>query len=484
MSALPIGPTPAVDVLLGALDAAVGELVEADLDTLGEPEIGRMLAAEERAIRRLQAHQSRLTATLTRRRAERARTDRPDDPGAPQRAERQVRAQLTDELGITPSRAKQVARTGRQVETLPATAAAHADGQLTDQHVAVIAEVTAHTSGQDRRAFEAELVTLAGRCRDAVVFGRQARALLAERDHDAAMADLNRKRARRSGRLTQTPEGTTVLRLDTVGLDGELVHTVVDAFRTPDATGAHRTAEQRTHDAIMAAFQTALRTGAAATQHGVRPQVAVIVRADSIRDRDGTAATRWTGPLPYAAVARLLGDCVLTRIVADAHDVPLSVSKKVRTVPAGLWTLLVARDGGCIVAGCDAPAGWCEVAHLDTPFVDDGKLTPDTAGLLCASGANHHRAYDTRGWTPTWRDGRPVVVIPRSRDRTGRDAGTGRGGPDRDRPDTEPPRLVRETRAPYTTGTGDPPTHPRGRGDPAGRAAATRPPPGPTHRAA
>src|SRR5690606_31683696 len=192
-------------------------------------------------------------------------------------------------------------------------------------------------------------------------------------------------------------------------------------------------------------FQTALRTGAASTQHGVRPQVAVTVPAASIRDHDGAAATRWTGPLPYAEVARLLGDCTLTRIVADATGVPLSVSKKVRTVPAGLWTLLVARDRGCIVEGCDAPAGWCQVAHLATPYAHHGRLTPDTAGLLCASGANHHRAYDTHGWTPTWHHGRPTVTIPNTPRHPARTTGPAPGGPDPDPPTTDPPQLARET---------------------------------------
>lgn len=323
------------DALLAGLDEVVGQVAAVDVDTLDEGALRQVLAADERAIRRLQAHQAALTATLTRRRAAQARVERPDDHRAPEKAARQVRSELSDGLGITPSRAKQVARTGGQLEDLPATAAAYADGAITHQHVDVIAEVTAHFTGDVRRDFEAELVGLADECRDAVVFGRRARGLLIERDHDAAMDDLERKKARRSGRVVQTETGTTLLRLETAGYEGELVHTVVDAFRTHDAAGEHRTAEQRTHDALVAAFETALRTGAASTQHGVRPHVALVVRPDSVRPRAGAARTTWTGPLPHAEVARLLGDCSLARIVTDAADVPLSVSRQVRTVPMG-----------------------------------------------------------------------------------------------------------------------------------------------------
>ena len=246
---------------------------------------------------------------LVGRRASRARAERPDDPRAAQRATRQVRDQLTDQLGVTPSRAKQVAPTGRQVSSLPTAAAAHAAGRLTDQHVAVIAEVTAHTAGDQRAAFESELVELAGRCRDAVAFGREARRRLIERDHDAAQADLDRKKAQRSGRVTQTSDGTTLLRLEAAGYAGELVHTAIDAFRTQDADGQHRTAEQRTHDAIITALEVALRSGEAPTQHGVRPHVALVVPAEAVGQGRGAVETTWTGPLPYAEVAALLGDC-------------------------------------------------------------------------------------------------------------------------------------------------------------------------------
>jgi hypothetical protein len=457
----------AVDEVVGGLGSAVEGMVDLDVDTLDEAAVRRVLAADERAIRRLQAHQSRLVATLTDRRVAEAREQRPDDARAPQRAARGVRTDLTDQLGITPSQAKQVARTGRQVQDLPATRAAHAAGDLTDRHVQVIDEVTAHFTGDERRAFEAELVALAGRCRDAVAFGREARRLLIERDHDAAQADLERKKARRSGRVAQTEDGTTLLRLETAGYAGELVHTVVDAFRTQDAVGEHRTAEQRTHDAILTAFEVALRSGRASRQHGVRPQVAVVVPAEAVREGRGTAETRWSGPLPYREVASVLGDCFLTRLVADARGVPVSVSRRVRTVPAGLWQLLCVRDRGCIVDGCDAPAGWCEVAHLATPYRDDGRLTPGTAGLLCTAGPKHHAVYDNGGGIVEWVDGRPVVRLtagrrsrpptpPAARSTTHDAAPAPPSGPrpstaDVTRP-TRParqPRFARETRGTY-----------------------------------
>lgn len=456
-TAPPTTADTAVRDAVATLEQAVETLAVLDVDALDETGIGHTLQGAERSIRRLRALQARLANTLSRRRARAARAQRPDDPRAAHKAARAVRGQLTDQLGITPSQSKQLVRTGTQLEHLPLTSNAYRQGRLTDAHVRVIDQVTAHFHGRARADFEEELLALADQCRDAVEFGRRARRRLIDRDHDAAMADLNRHKARRSARVAQTPDGTTHLSLDTAGYHGELLHTVIDAFRTPDTPGQHRTAEQRTHDAVMAAFETALRTGTAATQHGVRPHVSLVFRAESVRSRTGTVDTNWTGPLPYAEVARLLGDCSLARIVTDATEAPLSVSTQVRTVPMGLWRLLVLRDGGCIAQGCDAPAGWCQVAHLDDWFADGGKLAPDTAGLLCTAGNNHHAMFDRGDLQVTWTDGRPAVHPPSDR------------------------QVASETRAAYTT-------HPRhthrNRPRPArpsrhGHAPARPPPPPP-----
>ena len=429
-----------VGVLAEGLAGAVDALVSVPHDELDEEGLRAALAADERAIRRLQAHQADLSATLTRRRAVAARQERPDDPRAGDKAARQVRRELSDGLGMTPSQAKQTTATGRQMQDLGCAREAFAAGRITARHVRVIAEVTAHFVGDERAQFEAELVALAQQCRDAVAFGRAARGRLIERDHDAAMADLESKKARRSGRLAQSEHGTTHLVLDTAGYAGELVHTVVDAFRQPDAAGEHRTAEQRTHDAIITAFEVALGAGKAPTRGGVRPHVSLVFRAESVQPRDGAADTVWTGQLPYGEVARLLGDCSLSRLVADANDVPLRVSKKVRTVPAGLQTHCEVRDGGCIWDGCHAPPSWCEMAHLGQPYADGGKLAPDTAGLLCGGGANHHARFDQGDYQVIWIDGRPKVLAGDGRPVAEHQRGRWDPALDPDPPpDTDPP---------------------------------------------
>jgi hypothetical protein len=96
-------------------------------------------------------------------------------------------------------------------------------------------------------------------------------------------------------------------------------------------------------------------------------------------------------PVSGRSLRHLLDDARLLRIVLDADRVPIEVSTTVRTVPAGLWRALVARDGGGVWPGCDAPASWCDVAHAAAAFADGGKLSPANSMLLCR---RHHRRFD------------------------------------------------------------------------------------------
>jgi hypothetical protein len=153
-----VGDLEAVDDVVTGLAAAVDELLAVDVDALDDGGLGRLLATGETTLRRVQGMQAKLAQTLTRRRAAAARAERPGDARAGDKAALAVRRQLCQELGITPSQAKQTTRLGRHLESLPVAGAALADGTLTPGHIGVIAEVTAHFTGDERDRFEAELV--------------------------------------------------------------------------------------------------------------------------------------------------------------------------------------------------------------------------------------------------------------------------------------------------------------------------------------
>ncbi|MFP4310804.1 MAG: DUF222 domain-containing protein [Nitriliruptoraceae bacterium] len=192
--------------------------------------------------------------------------------------------------------------------------------------------------------------------------------------------------------LADTPDGGLTLSGLLHGTAAETVRTAVAAFRRPDATAELRTPAQRTADALEQVCAVALRAGAAATSHGIRPQVLVTVTTDQIElGPDGIANLGSGEASTLGRLRHLLDDCSWARVVLSPDGAPLEASESVRTVPHGLWRALLARDQGCTWPGCDAPANWCDVAHGNDPFAAGGRLSPDNAALLCR---RHHRRFD------------------------------------------------------------------------------------------
>jgi hypothetical protein len=69
---------------------------------------------------------------------------------------------------------------------------------------------------------------------------------------------------------------------------------------------------------------------------------------------------------------------------------------------------IAVRDGGCVWPGCNAPPGWCEVAHIVAWIL--GGLTDIKNGvLLCPF---HHRRFDHDEWAMQWREGGLYLIPP------------------------------------------------------------------------
>ncbi len=406
-----------------ALAAAVDQLLAVPVDELDDAGITAQLAVIEQAGRRLDARRCRLVASLAERRTararERARATGQDDQRAAQRARRDLQRELAEEHQWSTSDAKRSLDVGDQLGTDSAAQSAFDAGVLPPRHAKLLADTLRHLHGQQREQASRRLVAAAAQ-QDAHTFGRTCRRLLAELDGPAAIDAETRRHHRRRASVATTEDGMLALTGQWSGVDAEVVATAVDAFRSPDPAGVGRTPEHRTADAIVELARAALRAGEAASVHGVRPHVNITVDYAAILDdaevvaHGGQASTQvvettWAGPLPFAEVRRLLADAGVSRLLVDADGVPVEAGAQVRSVPAGLWRSLHARDRGCIAEGCDAPAAWCDVMHLDRPYRLEGPLTIDTAGLGCR---HHHRCFDLYGWQVVWDDRRPRLRPP------------------------------------------------------------------------
>jgi hypothetical protein len=211
------------------------------------------------------------------------------------------------------------------------------------------------------------------------------------------------------------------------GLDGEVLLTALDAFRTPDGPeDPARSPEQRTADALIGVARAALDLGAAPSDRRVRPHVLVTVADDDLRDGTGSAEMPWTGPLPVEEIRRVTSDATIRVMGLDESGLPISLSKATDHPTAAQYLALAYRDGGCRYPGCDAPATWCDIAHA-TARRHDGRVHPGNTLLLCR---RHHRYLDLGSWTITIDGWDATFTHPRGREV--------QAGPARGRPPDDP----------------------------------------------
>ena len=157
------------------------------------------------------------------------------------------------------------------------------------------------------------------------------------------------------------------------------------------------------------------------------PSATVVIRMNLTDLQDGIGFGTVDGlaqPVSAATVRRMAADAQIIPCVLGGESQPLDMGRSVRLATEGQRAALAIRDGGCIWPRCEAPPGWCEVAHI-TPWAEGGGTDLDNLMLLCAF---HHRCFDNDGWGLETIDGVRHLVPPAWVDsaRTPRPAGVTR----------------------------------------------------------
>jgi hypothetical protein len=414
---------PARAQALASFEHALDLLLADDVDTdalIADPGAGDVLRAELDALslakRRIDTRICRGVGALHRVEQAAAETQAPNDPRAGAMVARDLGRELGDRLGMSPTQVKTARQVGNRIAASPVLADALDSGAITQTHARILERTLKTLTGTERETLQTELVAAASTGMSVQDFGRLATRRLARLDrHAAEEAELRRNSRRRAG-LVQTDDGLTALHGQWSGLQAEIAQTAVHAFRRHDVAGEHRTAEMRTADAVIAAFQAALDAGTAAANRGVRPHIIVTVDLDTVTGSSpsagpaasGIAEGTWTGPIVWGAVKRVLADSAVSFITVG-NDLPILANEEVRTVPVGLYRLVADRDKQCIHVGCDMPPAWCEFMHLENPYAKGGRLSLRNAALGCT---HHHRQYDNGELELRWDQDRPSLHPP------------------------------------------------------------------------
>jgi hypothetical protein len=383
---------------LAALEPA--DLEPADV---GDEELLELVNAAHAGVRRLTALLTRLATT-----AERRQLHRADGMVT-------MKAWLTGHCRMSGTEAGALLRAGRRLDVLPELAAAYADGQVTAAHVQVVA--AAVTPARVAAAAEAgidlvttdRVLTEAARALGPEDTGKAVRRWVAGVDPDGVLDDA--AGLPRILRLAASTGGRVYLsgHLDPVG--GETVHAALEAvmngFRPADDRRSHA---ERQGDALVELCRQSLNARTLPEVRGERPQLRVSVDLQALCAERGTAELPFAGPITAETARRIACDAAVVRVITGSDGLPLDVGRSQRTATAAIRRAVVARDGGCVFTGCNAPAAWCDVHHL-VHWALGGPTSCENGALICE---RHHTAVHEGGFrvarepgTAVWRTYRP-----------------------------------------------------------------------------
>src|SRR5438128_5306853 len=285
----------------------------------------------------------------------------------------------------------------RQLEKLPRTEAAFANGQLGYQHVVVMARAAEHVGVAAVRKEEASLLQ-AAQTMDPGRFTSVAKNFEHRVDAAGALAEANRAYQRRYFHIGEPQDG--LVRLDGL-LDAEggaTLRAAMQPFMKPIKDDS-RTFGQRCADAVveLARRGSGGKRDGGGKQDGSGPRPQLIIRAsvDTLAGTPGAPAGELDGggTVPAETVQRYACDSAITRITGRG-ELDHEVGDATRTIAPSTRRALESRDRHCVFPGCTRPLTWCDGHHL-VWWTRGGATALPNLALLCRP---HHRMVHEEGW--------------------------------------------------------------------------------------
>jgi hypothetical protein len=194
------------------------------------------------------------------------------------------------------------------------------------------------------------------------------------------------------------------------GLD---THGRAAAGQQPEQPGAFRdprSPAQRRHDALLDGLRLLLTVDILPDSGGSRPQLAVTVGYDVLRQRLEGGWLDIGAPVPADEARKLACDVGVLPAILDSQGVPLDLGRERRLISGALRKALILRDRGCAWPGCDRPPRWCQ-AHHRTHWSAGGETSLSNSVLVC--GFHHRLIHHDAGWSVhIGADGHPWFTPP------------------------------------------------------------------------
>lgn len=310
--------------------------------------------------------------------------------------------------GLSTGAARRKVRTARRVADSPVMAEAFRSGRVTEERVAVLADLSETypvlfgDSEEMLVEFAQDLSSPA--FRKAIRYWRE----LA--DELSMSGGGNVEFQRRWLRVSQSFSG--LVHIEGV-LDPESGAVVMEALAAATTyadravageDGRREPVRARRADGLVEICRRWLDQGETVVG-GERPHVSVVVDLARLQSGGGPGRSEigdWGAVIGAKAARRLACDAGVSRIIVGPDSEPLDVGRRTRTIPPAIRRALVVRDGGCRFPWCDRPASWCDAHHI-RHWVDGGPTCLSNLVLLCR---RHHRLLHEGGYTIEYLNGR------------------------------------------------------------------------------
>jgi hypothetical protein len=316
---------------------------------------------------------------------------------------RSAAARLANDSSASTSSTGTEIRRARQLRSMPATAAALAAGELSPDHVDLLAKANRPWRNA---SFADHEDTLVEQCK--VLRFHDARKMVdywcVRADADAAEDQAERQRNAAHLDVSSTLDGTVAVNglLDPIGgsiVSAELTRLERELYLADQRDGVTRTASQRR----AAALVVMATRSATAPADGRRPKplftalVGDATMSQLCELANGTVITP-------GQLVRWMGDADLETVLFDGPSTVISVSHR-RSFTGALRRAVEVRDRRCQhTSGCDVPADQCDVDHI-VPYAADGPTSQFNGKLECTP---HNRDSDRHDHGGVPRPSRPV----------------------------------------------------------------------------
>ena len=260
---------------------------------------------------------------------------------------------------------------------------------------------------------------------------RRARDLRNEIDL-AGIADREEtRRQARALRFYQRPDGMSRLTWDLDPESAAIVRDLYDRATSPRQGGPrfvsgeaastaeriladNRTVEQLASDTFLHLLNAGADADSSELLGSGGAVVTVLVPSDALVTGNGAGhILGQTEPVSIDTVRRLSCGGATLPMLFDGDAQPLDLGREQRLFSRKQRRALAARDGGCVVTGCDRPPSWTEAHHIDHWERDDGETNISLGILLCR---HHHLLFHNNGWEVTLENGVYWLHLPKDID--------------------------------------------------------------------